>query len=78
MSSYHIQFARKLNRKGEKMIVKNTSVKERIYLELPRVPRRRGRTLGYTCFITFPKSAVDNGFILLLIQKALKNIFIPT
>lgn len=37
------------------------------------MPNRLGRTEGYTCFITLPKSAVDKGLILSLSQKALQN-----
>lgn len=38
------------------------------------MPSLRGRTRGYTCFMTFPKSAVDNGFIVFLVQNMLKII----
>ena len=36
------------------------------------MPSRRGRTVGNTCFITLPKSAVDSGFNPLWEQNSLK------
>lgn len=42
------------------------------YLECPRVPSLLGLKFGKTCFITFPKSAVESGFKFAVVQYALK------